>query len=631
MTENRIEIIEYDSKTGKVFFKHNSDVDRNVKVYLSWNGLTIYYTEMTLGTDSSVIYYVGFNKSNIEVEFKLKVSFEFEDYERQDFYFGEDGETVLNHIRYYSTIPTDPSFYSFNEVFFQKIYDHKLVRINKDDIVVDIGANYGFFAGYAQTHLPSKIFCIEPSTRIMAYLRNNLGNNRTRIIEAAVSSSTGVQRFSDNITSSASGHIDENGEYEVRVIGINDIFDELKIEKINFLKIDCEGSEKNIFEEISQDTLNKIDKIVVEYHSDEIKDIILAKLLQCGFEINDVKSSLIFAHNPEFLKNKKKIALVSTYCDTQEKKDIFLNLVKKVKSFGVDVIAISPLPLDKEHIEACDYIYFTKENPILYWPTRLFTFWRNIPLYDGKFLTMQRGVGDYSWAALYHVKKLTQIAMDYDYDIFYHMIYDLEIDDVVERALKKFEGNIVYPRRDPHNPETLWETTLHFMSFDRGLMEKIEKEITLEQYLSTNGVAEGEVFKWKNKFNISGSEHPVRDLIYYWKDYDFFDYSPNPDFKVFFSRNDEMDIWLGENPVYRSKLPSNLRMVFYDFSGSDEFSVIINGEERLINPKPYEFVEFDINSKSITSLIIKYQNKEYDLSEQYTSISMNQVYVNHRP
>jgi hypothetical protein len=42
-------------------------------------------------------------------------------------------------------------------------------------------------------------------------------------------------------------------------------------------------------------------------------------------------------------------------------------------------------------------------------------------------------------------------------------------------------------------------------------MEKIEKEITLKEYLSTNGVAEGEVEKWKHKFNLATSEHFVKD------------------------------------------------------------------------------------------------------------------------
>ena len=331
------------------------------------------------------------------------------------------------------------------------------------------------------------------------------------------------------------------------------------------------------------------------------------------------------------IKNSKKIALISTYCDTQEKKDVFLDLVKNVKSLGIDVMAISPLPLDKEHIESCDYVFFTKENPILGWPTRLFTFWKEFKIGDGQILTFQRGVGDYSWAALYHVKKLTQIAMDYDYDIFYHMIYDLEFDENVKSALENFQGNVLYPRRDPNNPEVLWETTLHLMSFDRDMMGKIEKEITLKNYLSTDGVAEGEVLKWKNKFNLKGSETPVKDKIYYWKDYDFFDYSPTKDFKMFFSKNDNMDIWLGVgDDIHKEILPNNLRMVFYGNQNIGEVGIIVNDLNFNIKPKSFEFIDIPINSKEIKTIFLEYQNKKYDLSDEYQKVMLNQIYINNK-
>ena len=60
------------------------------------------------------------------------------------------------------------------------------------------------------------------------------------------------------------------------------------------------------------------------------------------------------------------------------------------------------------------------------------------------------------------------------------MIYDLVIDDVVETELTNYTTNTVHPRRDPHNPDVLWETTLHFMVFDRPMLELIEKEIELD-------------------------------------------------------------------------------------------------------------------------------------------------------
>lgn len=628
MMKDIIKIVNFNYEEATVYFGYLGDIERNVNVRISSNNLTLHYDKLTFTVNGGVVYFIGFDVNIVERIGNFDLTIWDDDFVFEHHFKINDQVNTFD-LPKIETIIEDPSYYSYDEVFNKEIYKDKLLVINEGDVVVDIGGNYGFFSLYAKQFNPSKIITFEPSKKTFGCLSKNF--NSGLLHQKAVSGKSEIKKFSDKTIASASNKLDERGDYDVEVIGINDLFRYLGVEKIDYLKIDCEGAEKDIFQEISKETISKINKMVIEFHSSEIKEMILNKLNSFGFKIEKITTELIFTYNPNYYKNKKKIALVSTYCDTQEKKDVFLDLVKRVKSMGVDVMAISPLPLDKEHIEACDYLYFTKENPILGWPTRLFTFWREYNAGDGKILTLQRGVGDYSWAALYHVKKLTQIAMDYDYDIFYHMIYDLEIDDNVKNALENFQGNIVYPRRDPHHPDTLWETTLHLMSFERDMMKKIEKEITLSEYLSTNGVAEGEVLKWKNKFGLYGSETPVKDKIYYWKDYDFFDYSPTKDFKMFFSKNDVMTIWLGEGDnTYDESLPNNFRLVFYGNDKIGEMSIVINGSTFNINPKQFEFIELPINSKEVNTLILNYKNQEYDLSDEYKKIMLNQVYYNYK-
>ena len=91
--------------------------------------------------------------------------------------------------------------------------------------------------------------------------------------------------------------MDERGDYDVEVIGINDLFGYLGVEKIDYLKIDCEGAEKDIFEEISKETISKINKMVIEFHSSEIKEMILNKLNSFGFKIEKITTELIFTYN----------------------------------------------------------------------------------------------------------------------------------------------------------------------------------------------------------------------------------------------------------------------------------------------------------------------------------------------
>ena len=327
----------------------------------------------------------------------------------------------------------------------------------------------------------------------------------------------------------------------------------------------------------------------------------------------------------------KKIALISTFCNTEEKQNLLYENILKIKELGIDVIALGPnfIQLPSYITEACDYFFYTKDNPLLTWPTRAYTHWYQHIHSDDKILRMNRGLADYGWAALYQTKKLSQIALTFDYDMFYHLIYDVELDNHLINELLGTETNIIHRRINPKNTDEIWDANLHFMVFDRPTMEKIEKDITLEEDLGTNWVAEGEVIKWRDKYNLTTSDHLVVDKIFYWDDYDFFNYSPFPEFKMFLSKNEPMDIWVGDNPV-REDLTSNLRMVFFHFGDIGPIKVEVNGKIHILTPKEFEFVEFPIDSKDVNSLFIEYNGKLVDFSKDYSDIMMNQIYYNRK-
>ena len=71
---------------------------------------------------------------------------------------------------------------------------------------------------------------------------------------------------------------------------------EKNITKIDFLKMDCEGSEYRIFENFSTDFLGIIDKIVMEYHfnTDGRLIKIIEKLENNGFtvKVQDINSEV---------------------------------------------------------------------------------------------------------------------------------------------------------------------------------------------------------------------------------------------------------------------------------------------------------------------------------------------------
>ena len=388
---------------------------------------------------------------------------------------------------------------------------------------------------------------------------------------------------------------------------------------LNYIKCNCSGRylKNPTTYEILKNEIQKYDPLQGSKNSE---------LVNLHFNAQTLTKKLLSLFPTE--PNKKKIALVSTFCDTQIKQDTLKHNILKIKNLGIDVMVISPIYIPKDITDLCDYYFQTKDNPMLEWPVRAYTHWYKHFHPDGRILEIHRGLADYGWAALYQVKKLSQLALTFDYDMFYHIIYDLEIDNVIEQEFLA-NKNIVHPRRNPKNLNEIWETNLHFVALNRELMEKIEKDITLNEYLRDNGIAEGEVQKWVDKYNIPISKHFVKDTIFYWDDFDFFDYQIFPEFKMFISKNEPTSNLVG-NPPTKTPHTDNLRIVFHGIENNPmgEVKITINGVEYIETPKNFEFIEFPISSQNIDKLTFEHNSKIIDFTKTYLGIMRNIVYYN---
>jgi FkbM family methyltransferase len=163
----------------------------------------------------------------------------------------------------------------FHEVYNLKDYD-KLneVGIKEGDIVVDLGGNIGMFTRYAYQMGASKIVTFEPDKRYFKILKQNAAKN-TILFNAAIGDKLG------KLTLTESGHLGGSNlwteknplleQYEVNVYTLDYIIETGLIPKIDFLKVDIEGSEIIALEGISDDNLRNIRNIVVEYHHEHLK------------------------------------------------------------------------------------------------------------------------------------------------------------------------------------------------------------------------------------------------------------------------------------------------------------------------------------------------------------------------
>jgi len=160
------------------------------------------------------------------------------------------------------------------EVWIKEIYNQHGVRVEKGDTVIDIGGHVGMFSIYA-AHLSEtgKVYAFEPFIENFKRLENHKKiNNKENlfVFNKGVSSTEGTQTLylsPDDNTGGHSLHLKTKSEnkIEIQTVNLISFCEREKIEKIDFLKLDCEGAEFEIVKS-SEPILKKISKIVMECH-----------------------------------------------------------------------------------------------------------------------------------------------------------------------------------------------------------------------------------------------------------------------------------------------------------------------------------------------------------------------------
>jgi hypothetical protein len=60
----------------------------------------------------------------------------------------------------------------------------------------------------------------------------------------------------------------------------------------------------------------------------------------------------------------RKLFLISSFCDNEEKIKVLLENIKIIKNMGHDTLLLSPISLPDYVIDCVDFYLYTKENPV---------------------------------------------------------------------------------------------------------------------------------------------------------------------------------------------------------------------------------------------------------------------------
>jgi FkbM family methyltransferase len=214
----------------------------------------------------------------------------------------------------------DLELYSYYEVFCENVYSRYGVSLEENDIVVDIGSNQGAFIKYALDHKASTIISCEPNPYCVDTIKKYYGHHANLTCnQYAIAAQNGktllqIGRNSDKTGGGKIVEAEANApEYyadgktlEVETITFKDFIHKNKIAHIDFLKVDCEGSEVFIFiEENTAFFRTHVHKIALEFHNDK-KDEIITFLREAWYEVHvengENNLGMLYAKNRNFKK-----------------------------------------------------------------------------------------------------------------------------------------------------------------------------------------------------------------------------------------------------------------------------------------------------------------------------------------
>ena len=162
--------------------------------------------------------------------------------------------------------------WTFDQIFVDHEYrciDH-LTNVRT---IVDAGANVGYSSAYFLTQFPqARIIAIEPDQANFEALQRNLApwGDRVTCLNAALWSKPARLSFRQQTMEPGDewGRQVEPGTGDVEAVDIPYILETFGVIEINVVKIDIEGSEKEVFaSDVSW--LDKVCNIVIELHDDE--------------------------------------------------------------------------------------------------------------------------------------------------------------------------------------------------------------------------------------------------------------------------------------------------------------------------------------------------------------------------
>ncbi|HET9781666.1 MAG TPA: FkbM family methyltransferase [Candidatus Dormibacteraeota bacterium] len=187
-------------------------------------------------------------------------------------------------------------------VYVDRDYDIPGFDWSKAGCILDIGAHVGSFTVWASRRAPrARLVAVEPNPQTYDLLLRNIHanglNDRAVTLRAALGAEEGVAHLERLEHSLGTRLVRTTAPADAPLVGVRtlrDLLAQTGASEIDFLKIDCEGQEYEVFGSLEPDLLRSVRAVACEYHPEPGQDVsVLESVLRdAGFEVVRPDSSL---------------------------------------------------------------------------------------------------------------------------------------------------------------------------------------------------------------------------------------------------------------------------------------------------------------------------------------------------
>lgn len=172
----------------------------------------------------------------------------------------------------------------FNEIFWKRVYRIPDELLKNPKVIVDLGAHIGFASIYYAMRYPNaKIYALEASSQNFNLLKSNVQSfQNITPIQKAVYTQDGFILF-DESGLSYNTKISDSGA-ETEAVSVNTLLNQHGIDKVDLMKIDIEGAERDILGE-NNEWFAKTENIIIELHKPYGLENLKKDLKHFGFQI----------------------------------------------------------------------------------------------------------------------------------------------------------------------------------------------------------------------------------------------------------------------------------------------------------------------------------------------------------